>query len=112
MHHYSSYRKGRKMKDPRDIILRPVISEKSYTLLDHNKYTFEVHTKAKKTEIRQAIEEIFGVKVTAVNTIRIPPKPKRQGLSKGHTPARKKAVVTLAEGDTIEFFEGPLRSNR
>ncbi len=96
------------MKDPHDIILRPVISEKSYSLLDHNKYTFEVSAKAKKTEIRQAIEEIFGVKVTAVNTIKVPPKPKRQGWTAGHTSARKKAVVSLAPGHNIEFFEGPL----
>jgi large subunit ribosomal protein L23 len=96
------------MKDPRDIILRPVISEKSYSLLDDNKYTFEVHPKARKTEIRQAIEEIFDVKVTGVNTIKVPPKPKRQGWTAGQTRARKKAVVSLAPGNTIEFFEGPL----
>jgi large subunit ribosomal protein L23 len=100
------------MKDPHDIIIRPVISEKSYSLIDHNKYTFIVDPRACKTEIRQAVEEVFNVRVLAVNTIKVPPKPKRQGLSKGHTPTRKKAVVTLAEGDTIEFFEGPLRSNR
>jgi large subunit ribosomal protein L23 len=96
------------MKDPRDVILRPVISEKSYSLLDYNKYTFEVHPKARKTEIRQAVETIFGVKVTAVNTMKVPPKPKRQGWTAGQTRAGKKAVVSLAPGHSIEFFEGPL----
>ncbi len=99
------------MKYPHDIIIRPVISEKSYSLIDHNKYTFIVDPRAGKTEIRQAVEEVFGVRVVAVNTVKVPPKPKRQGMSQGRTPARKKAVVTLAEGDSIEFFEGPLRSN-
>jgi large subunit ribosomal protein L23 len=96
------------MKDPRDVIIRPVISEKSYNLLDQNKYTFEVHPKARKTEIRQAVEQIFNVKVTGVNTIKVPPKPRRRGWTSGHTAARKKAVVTLAPGYSIEFFEGPL----
>jgi large subunit ribosomal protein L23 len=96
------------MKSPHDVILKPIISEKSYTLLDNNKYTFEVHPKANKTEVRKAVEEIFKVRVTGVNTIKVPPKPKRQGWTSGHTSARKKAVVTLAPGDTIEFFEGPL----
>lgn len=96
------------MKDPHDVILRPVISEKSYTLIDDNKYTFEVHPKAHKTQIRQAVEDIFNVQVTRVNTIKMPPKPKRQGWTAGRTAARKKAVVTLAPGYSIEFFEGPL----
>ncbi len=100
------------MKDPHDIIIRPVISEKSYNLLDQNKYTFLVDPRARKTEIRQAVEAIFNVKVTAVNTIKVPPKPKRQGWSRGKTATRKKAVVTLAEGYNIEFFEGPLGANR
>ncbi len=96
------------MKDPRDVIIRPIISEKSYNLLDQNKYTFEVHPRAKKTEIRQAVEQIFNVKVTGVNTIKVPPKPRRRGWTSGRTAARKKAVVTLAPGYSIEFFEGPL----
>jgi large subunit ribosomal protein L23 len=100
------------MKDPRDIIIRPVISEKSYNLLDDNKYTFVVDPRAKKTEIRQAVEAIFNVRVTAVNTIKVPGKPKRQGWHRGKTATRKKAVVTLAQGDKIEFFEGPLGANR
>jgi large subunit ribosomal protein L23 len=96
------------MKHPHDVIIRPVISEKSYTLLDENKYTFEIHPKANKTEVRKAVEDIFKVKVTGVNTIKVPPKPKRQGWTAGRTAARKKAVVTLAPGYSIEFFEGPL----
>jgi len=96
------------MKDPHDVIIRPIISEKSYALIDQNKYTFEVHPKAHKTEVRKAVEEIFNVKVTGVNTIKVPPKPKRQGWTAGKTAARKKAVVTLAPGHSIEFFEGPL----
>lgn len=96
------------MKDPRDVIIRPIISEKSYTLLDQDKYTFEVHPKANKTEIRKAVEEAFNVQVKGVNTIKMPPKPKRQGWTSGRTAARKKAVVTLAPGFSIEFFEGPL----
>lgn len=99
------------MKDPHDIIIRPVISEKSYSLIDQNKYTFIVDPRAAKTEIRQAVEQVFNVRVTAVNTVKVPSKPKRQGWSRGRTPERKKAIVTLAVGDTIEFFEGPLRSN-
>jgi large subunit ribosomal protein L23 len=100
------------MKDPHDIIIRPVISEKSYSLIDQNKYTFIVDPRASKTEIRQAVEEVFNVRVTAVNTLKVTRKPRRQGWSRGHTPQRKKAVVTLAVGDSIEFFEGPLGSNR
>ncbi|MDY6794465.1 MAG: 50S ribosomal protein L23 [Actinomycetota bacterium] len=96
------------MKDPRNVIIRPIISEKSYTLLDQDKYTFEVHPKANKTEIRKAVEEAFNVQVKGVNIIKIPPKPKRQGWTSGRTAARKKAVVTLAPGFSIEFFEGPL----
>lgn len=99
------------MKYSHDIIIRPVISEKSYSLIDQNKYTFIVDPRAGKTEIRQAVEEVFNVRVVAVNTLKVTPKPKRQGMSQGRTPTRKKAVVTLAEGDSIEFFEGPLRSN-
>ncbi|MFW6113932.1 MAG: 50S ribosomal protein L23 [Actinomycetota bacterium] len=96
------------MKDPRDVVIRPIISEKSYTLIDENKYTFEVDPKANKTEIRKSVEEAFSVKVTGINTIKMPSKPKRQGWTTGRTAARKKAVVTLAPGYSIEFFEGPL----
>jgi large subunit ribosomal protein L23 len=96
------------MKHPHDIILKPVISEKSYGEIDNSKYSFIVAPDARKTEIRQAVEEIFKVKVTAVNTLKVRSKPKRQGWSRGRTAQRKKAIVTLAPGNTIEFFEGSL----
>ncbi|GAB4243244.1 MAG: 50S ribosomal protein L23 [Thermoleophilia bacterium] len=90
--------------DARQVILRPVISEKSYEQIEHNKYTFEVHPKATKGHIRDAVEEIFGVNVIGVNTVNMKPKPKRRGLHRGHTRRWKKAVVELAPGDRIEFF--------
>ena len=91
----------------RDIILRPVVTEKSTTdLMPQNKYTFEVHRDANKVQIRQAVEEIFKVKVVAVNTMRIPGKLRRMGRFVGRRPERKKAVVTLRQGDSIEIFEG------
>ena len=90
----------------RQVIIRPVISEKSYALLAANKYTFRVHEDAHKTQVRQAVEELFGVKVERVNMITVQAKPKRRGLSKGTKPGWKKAVVQLREGDTIEIFEG------
>ncbi len=90
----------------RDIILRPVISEKSYDLIEQRKYTFEVDPRAKKIEIRKAIEEIFNVAVTKVNTSRVTGKRRRQGYTSGRSKNWKKAVVTLREGDQIEFFEG------
>lgn len=93
------------MKDPRDIIIKPLISEKSYKLIEQNKYSFIVHPKAKKPEIRWAVEEIFGVTVTGVNTITKRPKKKRQGWTSGWTSGSKRAVVTLKEGDRIELFE-------
>ena len=88
------------------VILRPVISEKSYALLAANKYTFRVHDRANKTQVRQAIEEIFGVRVEDVRTMWVKPKPKRRGFSSGHRRRWKKAVVTLHPDDTIELFEG------
>lgn len=94
------------MKDARDIIIAPVISEKSYDLIDAGKYTFRVHDAATKPEIARAVEEIFEVTVRKVNTSRVKSKPKRQGWTRGRTAAWKKAVVTLKEGDSIEFFEG------
>ena len=93
------------MKFSQDVIVRPVISEKSYRLMEHNKYTFEVHPRAKKLEIRKAVEDIFKVKVTQVNTIATRGKNRRQGWSRGRTRDWKKAVVTLKQGDRIEFFE-------
>jgi large subunit ribosomal protein L23 len=90
----------------REIILRPVVSEKSYALLAANKYTFRVHDRANKTQVRQAIEEIFGVRVEGVRTAWVKPKPKRRGFTSGTRRRWKKAVVTLHAEDTIELFEG------
>ena len=91
--------------DPRDVILAPVVSEKSYSLLDNNAYTFVVHPDANKTEIRQAVEIIWGVKVVNVNTINRKGKTKRFRFTRGKRPDTKRAVVKLAEGDKIEIFE-------
>ena len=91
---------------PRDVILAPVVSEKSYSLIDNNAYTFMVHPEANKTEIRQAVEEIFDVVVVDVRTMKLRPKPKRRGWTVGKTRSWKKAVVELAPGDRIELFEG------
>jgi large subunit ribosomal protein L23 len=93
--------------DPRSILIAPVVSEKSYGQIgDRGKYTFKVHPQAHKTQIRQAVEEIFDVTVTRVNISKVPAKPKRRGLHSGSRPGWKKAVVTIAEGQTIEAF-GP-----
>jgi len=90
----------------RTVVVRPVISEKSYALLAANKYTFRVHERAHKTQIRQAVEEIFGVRVLEVRTMSVKSKPKRRGLSYGRTRRWKKAVVELHPEDSIELFEG------
>jgi len=92
--------------DPRQILLAPVVSEKSYSLIEENKYSFRVHPKAHKTQVRQAVEELFDVTVVAVNVLKVQPKPKRRGLHRGTRPGWKKAIVQLAEGDRIEIFEG------
>jgi large subunit ribosomal protein L23 len=92
--------------NPRAIIIRPVISEKSYALLAAGKYTFRVHDRSNKTQVRQAIEEIFGVRVIGVRTAWVKPKPKRRGFSAGTRRRWKKAVVTLHPEDSIELFEG------
>ena len=89
-----------------DVLIRPVVSEKSYELLAANKYTFRVHERANKTQVRQAIEEIFGVRVEGVRTAWVKPKPKRRGLHSGTRRRWKKAVVTLHADDSIELFEG------
>lgn len=94
------------MVEAEKIIIRPVISEKSYAQIDQGRYTFEVHPDAHKTMIAQAVEQLFNVKVVSVNTARVPSKPKRRGFTRGRTPAWKKAVVQLAPGHKIEFFEG------
>lgn len=91
--------------NPREIILRPVVSEKSYGLIDHNTYTFMVHPEANKLEIRRAVEQIWGVKVVQVNTLNRKGKRKRYRFTLGQRPGSKRAVVKLAEGDKIELFE-------
>jgi large subunit ribosomal protein L23 len=93
------------MYDPRDIILKPIISEKSYDMITQNRYTFEVAKTASKPQIAQAITDIFGVTVTSVNTMNVTGKPRRVRVAKGKTRDWKKAVVTLKEGDSIEFFQ-------
>ena len=90
---------------PRDVILAPVVSEKSYSLLDNNAYTFTVHPEANKTEIRQAVEQIWGVKVVGVNTINRKGKTKRFRFTTGKRRDTKRAIVKLAPGDKIEIFE-------
>ena len=92
--------------DARDIIKKPVVSEKSYDLLADNKYTFYVNPAANKIEIKKAVEEIFKVTVLNVNTLNVKGKEKRMGRAVGKTNDRKKAIVTLKEGDKIEVFEG------
>jgi len=92
--------------DPRTVLVRPVISEKSYALIAEGKYTFRVADRAHKTQIAHAVEEVFGVSVDAVRTSKVRAKPKRRGLSKGKSRSWKKAVVQLAPGERIELFEG------
>ena len=92
------------MKDYRQVILRPIISERSYDLINSNHYTFEVAKQANKIEIGQAVEAIFGVRVLKVNTMNVRGKPKRVRYAKGYTRSWKKAIVTIAEGQTIEAF--------
>jgi large subunit ribosomal protein L23 len=92
--------------DPRQVILAPVVSEKSYSLIEDNKYSFRVHPRAHKTQIRQAVEDLFDVKVVAVNVMKVQSKPKRRGWTRGRKPGWKKAIVELRAGDRIEIFEG------
>ena len=98
--------RGVTMVEAEKIIIRPIISEKSYAQIDHSRYTFEVHPDAHKTMIAQAVQQLFNVTVVGVSTANVRPKPKRRGMTKGRTSAWKKAVVQLAPGDKIEFFEG------
>jgi large subunit ribosomal protein L23 len=95
--------------NPRDILLRPVVSEKSYGLLDEGKYTFIVAPDANKTQIRLAVEEVFRVKVTGVNTVNRQGKRRRTRRGWGKRVDTKRAIVTLAEGDRIDIFGGPVR---
>ena len=92
--------------EPSQIVLAPVVSEKSFAGSADRKYTFKVHPDAHKTQIRQAVEALFDVKVERVNVLKVQAKPKRRGLNKGTRPGWKKAVVLLREGETIEVFEG------
>jgi len=93
------------MKSPRDIVIRPVVSEKSYGALERNSYTFLVEPQANKTEIKEAIQQIWNVRVLSVNTVNRKGKLKRSRLGSGRRPDQKRAVVKLAPGDSIEIFE-------
>jgi large subunit ribosomal protein L23 len=91
---------------PGQVLLSPVVSEKSYGQIAQNRYTFRVHQDAHKTQIRQAVEQMFDVKVVGVNLVKVKPKPKRRGAHSGVRPGWKKAIVELKAGDKIEIFEG------
>jgi len=97
-----------RIADPRDILIAPVISEKSYGLLDENKYTFEVHPDANKTEIKIAVEKVFGVTVTSVNTLNRQGKRRRTRNGWGKRKDTKRAIVSVAPGDRIDIFGGPV----
>ena len=92
--------------NPRDVLLRPLVTEKTAAMMQENRYSFEVPLTANKVEIRQAVESIFKVKVLSVNTIRVMGKMKRMGKHQVRRSDYKKAIVKLAPGETIEFFEG------
>ena len=91
---------------PNEVLLAPVVTEKAYAGVEDSKYAFRVHPDAHKTQIRQAVEELFDVKVERVNVSMVQPKPKRRGLHRGKKPGWKKAIVQLRRGDTIEIFGG------
>ena len=97
-----------RIADPRDILLAPVISEKSYGLLDENKYTFIVSPDANKTQIKIAVEQVFGVKVTAVNTSNREGKRIRTKTGYGRRASTKRAIVSVQQGDRIDIFGGPV----
>jgi large subunit ribosomal protein L23 len=92
--------------EARQVILEPIVSEKSYALMADGKYTFRIDDRAHKTQVADAVEEIFGVSVARVRTMKVRAKPKRRGLHSGYTRSWKKAIVQLAPGDRIELFEG------
>ena len=92
--------------DATQVIIRPVVSEKSYVLASADKYTFRVHADAHKTQIRQAVEQLFEVDVVEVRTMSVKSKPKRRGVTAGRTRAWKKAIVQVRPGDTIPIFQG------
>ena len=91
---------------PNQILLAPVVTEKSYELIDQRKYSFRIHPDAHKTQVRQAVEELFEVHVESVNILKVQPKPKRRGTRRGLRPGWKKAVVQIREGEQIEIFQG------
>ena len=91
---------------PAQVLIAPVVSEKSYHQITENRYTFKVHKDAHKTQIRQAVEQLFEVKVERVNIVKVQAKPKRRGVIRGTKPGWKKAIVQLKKGDSIEIFEG------
>ena len=97
-----------KLADPRDILLAPVVSEKSYSLLDQNQYTFLVRPNANKTAIKIAVEKVFDVKVVSVNTANREGKRRRTRFGVGQRPATKRAIVTVAAGQRIDIFGGPV----
>ena len=91
---------------PNEVLLAPVVSEKSYSLIADRKYSFRVHPKAHKTQIRQAVEQLFDVRVLEVRTMSVKSKPKRRGFTAGRSRSWKKAVVQVRAGDTIPIFQG------
>jgi len=91
---------------PSQVLIRPVVSEKSYGQIANNQYTFQVHQDAHKTQVRQAVEQMFDVKVERVNIVKVQAKPKRRGMIKGTRQGWKKAIVKIQPGQTIEYFEG------
>jgi large subunit ribosomal protein L23 len=92
---------------PNEVLLAPVVSEKSYEQIEsHHRYSFRVHPDAHKTQVRQAVEELFDVHVERVNIVQVRSKPKRRGLVKGRKPGWKKAIVQIKPGESIEIFEG------
>ncbi len=97
-----------RIADPRDILISPVVSEKAYGLLDQNKYTFIVSPDANKTQIKIAVEEVFGVKVTSVNTMNREGKRIRTRTGFGRKASTKRAIVSVAAGDRIDIFGGPV----
>jgi large subunit ribosomal protein L23 len=94
------------MLSSRDVLIAPVVSEKSYAQIEQRRYSFRVHPDAHKTQIRQAVEEVFDVKVVSVNVSKVQSKPKRRGAFRGIKPGWKKAIVELAPGDEIQIFQG------
>ena len=91
--------------DVTQVLLAPVVSEKSYSLIEEHKYSFKVHPDAHKTQVRQAVEQLFDVKVLSVNIVKVQSKPKRRGMFRGTRPGWKKAIVQVREGDTIPIFQ-------